>query len=67
VVWKQGREGLISEVTTDVFLVSEALGELEVDAAEAVLADLTDGLRLAFGVEPVVSVVVDAASPSVTW
>jgi DNA/RNA-binding domain of Phe-tRNA-synthetase-like protein len=67
VVWKQGREGLISGATTDVFLVSEALGELEVDAAEAVLADLTDGLRSAFGVEPVVSVVVDAASPSVTW
>lgn len=67
VVWKQGREGLISEATTDVFLVSEALGELEVDAAEAVLANLADGLRSAFGVEPVVAAVVDTASPGITW
>ena len=67
VVWKQGREGLISEATTDVFLVSEALGEVGSDAAEAVLADMRDGLRSAFGVDPVVAVVAAAASPSVTW
>jgi hypothetical protein len=50
-----------------VFLVSEALGELEVDAAEAMLADLADGLRSSFGVEPIVALVVDATTPSITW
>jgi DNA/RNA-binding domain of Phe-tRNA-synthetase-like protein len=67
VVWKQGREGLISEATTDAFLVSEALGEVGGDAADAVLADLRDGLRSTFGVDPVVAVVVDSASPGVAW
>ena len=53
-VWKQSRKGLLDESTRSLFLVSEALGEVESDSgvADAVLNDFADGLRRYFNSEP---------------
>ena len=49
-VWRQSRVGLISASTTEVFLVSEVLGEIGREVAEAVLSEFRAGLELYFGV-----------------
>lgn len=65
-VWKQARDALITEATTDVFLVSEILGEMGGEVAEAVRDDLRSGLERHFGVEPE-SWIVDENEPQVEW
>lgn len=51
-VWRQSRVGLITETTTEVFLVSEVLGEVGREVAEAVLSEFKIGLERYFGVSP---------------
>jgi DNA/RNA-binding domain of Phe-tRNA-synthetase-like protein len=51
-VWRQARTGLIIPPTRSVFLVSEVLGDVGGDVAEAVLDDLRTGLRAHFDVTP---------------
>jgi DNA/RNA-binding domain of Phe-tRNA-synthetase-like protein len=54
-VWKQSHVGLLGELTRSVFLVCEVLGEVEESAdglAQAVLEDLSEGVRRYFGAEP---------------
>ncbi len=58
-VWRQSRAGLIAPTTREVVLVSEVLGEVGEETAEAVRSDFVTGLRDSFGVESV-SGVVDA-------
>jgi hypothetical protein len=43
--------GLISATTTNVFLVSEVLGEIGGEVAEAVLSEFYAGLEQYFGVK----------------
>jgi DNA/RNA-binding domain of Phe-tRNA-synthetase-like protein len=49
-VWRQARTGLVTPATRDVFLVSEILGEVGREVAEAVIADFRAGLQEHFGV-----------------
>lgn len=49
-VWRQAQTALITPSTQRVFLVSEILGEVGQDVAEAVLADLREGMERFFGV-----------------
>jgi DNA/RNA-binding domain of Phe-tRNA-synthetase-like protein len=54
-VWKQSHTGLLGESTRSVFVVCEVLGEVEESAdglAQAVLEDLSKGVRRHFGAEP---------------
>ena len=54
-VWKQSHTGLLGESTSSLFLVCEVLGEVEESAdglAQAVLEDLSKGVRRHFGAEP---------------
>jgi DNA/RNA-binding domain of Phe-tRNA-synthetase-like protein len=51
-VWRQARSGLITPSTRSVFLVSEVLGDVGGDVAEAVLDDLRTGLRAHFDATP---------------
>lgn len=65
-VWRQSRAGLIEPSTTSVFLVSEVLGEVGADVADAVLEDFRGGLEQYFGVEAQIFLV-DAERPSIAW
>ncbi len=49
-VWRQAKTGLVTPTTRDVFLVSEALGEVGREVAEAVTEDFRTGLQDYFGV-----------------
>lgn len=49
-VWRQSREALISESTTEVVLVAEVLGDISADVVGRVEARLREGLRDLFGV-----------------
>lgn len=49
-VWRQSRAGLIEPTTREVFLVSEVLGEVGRDVAEAVQEDFRAGMQAHFGV-----------------
>lgn len=62
-VWRQARTALITPATRSVFLVSEILGEVGPDTADAVLADLRDGLATFFGVTPLYAALLDAHHP----
>lgn len=50
-IWRQSREGLVTPETRDVVLLSEVLGEVGSDVADAILAGFLSGLRDYFGVE----------------
>ena len=50
-VWRQSREGLVTPETHDVVLLSEVLGEVGPDVADAILADFLAGLQAYFGVQ----------------
>ncbi|HET8627764.1 MAG TPA: phenylalanine--tRNA ligase beta subunit-related protein [Thermomicrobiales bacterium] len=63
-VWRQARTALITPATRSVFLVSEILGEVGPDVADAVLADLRDGLATLFDITPTYAAVLDADNPS---
>jgi DNA/RNA-binding domain of Phe-tRNA-synthetase-like protein len=65
-VWRQARNALIAPETRHVFLVSEVLGEIEDDVAEAVLADFESGLHTFFGSTPQ-TFILDKRTPSVAW
>lgn len=65
-VWRQARRGLIEPATQGVFLISEVLGEVGREVAEAVLAAFRDGLREHFGVAAQ-AFLVDAQHRSIEW
>ena len=68
-VWKQSHVGLLGESTSSVFLVCEVLGEVEESAdglAQAVLEDLSKGVRRYFGAEPE-TFLVDEGVPAASW
>ena len=48
-VWRQSRAGLLRPETRDALLLSEVLGEVGLEVARAVLADLRDGMAALFG------------------
>jgi DNA/RNA-binding domain of Phe-tRNA-synthetase-like protein len=62
-VWRQARTALITPATRSVFLVSEILGEVGPDVADAVLADLRDGLVTLFAITPLYAALLDADHP----
>ena len=65
-VWRQSRIAAITPDTKDVFLVSEILGEVGQEVAEAVRDDFASGMRAHFGV-PAQSWIVDAQHPAIRW
>jgi len=65
-VWRQARAALLVPETRDVFLVSEILGEVGAETAEAVRADFERGLREHFGVAAR-GRVLDEAHPAAAW
>jgi DNA/RNA-binding domain of Phe-tRNA-synthetase-like protein len=65
-VWRQSRAGLIAPATRDVFLVSEILGEVGKQVAEAMVDDFHIGLEHTFRV-PSKTWLLDADSPDVSW
>ncbi len=68
-VWKQSHKGLLGDSTGTVFLVCEVLGEVEgaTDGlAEAVLEDLSEGVRRYFGAEPA-TFLVEERVPAASW
>lgn len=65
-VWRQARTGLVERSTRDVLLLSEVLGEVGRDVAEAVLAEFRAGLRDYFGVEAP-AWLMDARQVALTW
>ena len=65
-VWRQARTGLIGPATREVFLVSEVLGEVGREVAEAVLAAFRDGLQEYFGVAAQ-TFLVDAQHRGIEW
>lgn len=50
-VWKQGKHALLSGDSTNVFFVSEVLGDLPADTAEKTASSFADGLRECFSVD----------------
>ena len=65
-VWRQAQTGLIKPSTHTVFLVSEVLGEVGQDVAEAVLADLQTGVQTLFNV-PARSFLLNENNPVACW
>jgi len=65
-VWRQARAGLVAPTTREVFLVSEILGEVGRDVAEAVRADFSVGLQDYFGV-PSQTFLLDARERAIEW
>ena len=64
-VWRQAREGLIGPDTRQVFLVSEVLGEVGREVAEAVVEEFRAGLQEYFSVAQ--TFLVNAQHHSVKW
>ncbi len=65
-VWRQAKTGLIEPTTRDIFLVSEVLGEVGREVAEAVLADFRSGVQEYFGATPQ-TFLLDARNHTVDW
>jgi DNA/RNA-binding domain of Phe-tRNA-synthetase-like protein len=65
-VWRQSRTALITTETRTAFLVSEILGEVGADVAQAVLAELHDGIQTYCGVEGR-GFLLDAENPIASW
>ena len=65
-VWRQARAGLIAPGTRRVFLISEVLGEVGREVAEAVVEAFRAGLQAHFGVASQ-TFLVDAQHRSVEW
>ncbi|GER83259.1 hypothetical protein KTAU_18960 [Thermogemmatispora aurantia] len=65
-VWRQSRTALITPETRRVFLVSESLGEVGPQVAQAVLEEMTHGLRRHFGAE-VRPFLLSEAKPLAEW
>ncbi len=65
-VWRQARTGLVTPATREVFLVSEVLGEVGREVAEAVVGDFREGLREYFGVG-CETFLLDAEARAIMW
>lgn len=65
-VWRQARAGLIASGTRQVFLISEVLGEVGREVAEAVVEAFRAGLQAHFGVGAQ-TFLVDAQHRSIEW
>jgi DNA/RNA-binding domain of Phe-tRNA-synthetase-like protein len=65
-VWRQARSGLVTPQTRNLVLVSEVLGEVGAEVADAVVADFQRGLREYFGLVSQ-GWIVDAGHPMVEW
>ncbi|WP_376797066.1 B3/4 domain-containing protein [Thermogemmatispora sp.] len=65
-VWRQARQALILPQTRRVFLVSESLGEVGPQVAQAVLEDLVSGLQRCFAAQ-VRPFLLSASNPQATW
>ena len=65
-VWKQSRQALVQPTTSEVFLVSEILGDLPANVAPSVLKDFEQGLQYYFGVG-CKSFILDRDTPEVEW
>ncbi|MBX5455543.1 MAG: hypothetical protein IRZ31_01475 [Thermogemmatispora sp.] len=65
-VWRQSRTALITPETRRVFLVSESLGEVGPQVAQAVLEEMTNGLRRYFEAE-VHPFLLSEARPLAEW
>ena len=65
-VWRQSRVGLINVDTTEVFLVSEVLGEVGQEVAEAVLPEFNTGIERYFGMSPK-TFLLNKGQNSATW
>lgn len=65
-VWRQARTGLVTPTTREVFLVSEVLGEVGREVAEAVAGDFRAGLREYFGVG-CETFLLDAEARTIAW
>ena len=65
-VWKQSLQALVRPTTTDVFLVSEVLGELPDAVAPSVRKNFEEGLKAYFGVG-CTSFVLDRDHPEADW
>jgi hypothetical protein len=66
-VWRQAREGLVREGTTNAMVLSEVLGELEPVLALAVHDDLRESLARVFQPERLVTAILDEDSPELAW
>ncbi len=66
-VWRQARTGLIQPETRNVILVSEILGDVGREVAEAILTDFADGLRRHYAVELRCLAIADVQLPAVSW
>ncbi len=65
-VWRQARTALIAPETREVFMVSEVLGEVGREVAEAVQAAFQQGLRDYFGVASA-AFLLDAHCRAIAW
>jgi DNA/RNA-binding domain of Phe-tRNA-synthetase-like protein len=65
-VWRQAREALVTPATRDVILLSEVLGEVGAETAQAVLDDFRDGLATHFGAEAR-TFFVSTEQPRIEW
>jgi DNA/RNA-binding domain of Phe-tRNA-synthetase-like protein len=65
-VWRQARVGLVTPATRALFLISEVLGEVGAQVAEAVARDFADGLSRFFGVASA-PFVLDVERPTFAW
>lgn len=65
-VWRQSRAGLLRPETRDALLLSEVLGEVGPETAEAVLADLREGMAALFGATTT-GMLVDAEHAAFEW
>lgn len=65
-VWRQARAALFERSTRDVFLVSEILGEVGLEVAQAMRNDFRSGLETYFAVEAQ-TWLLDADSRSAVW
>src|SRR5260221_7830081 len=65
-VWRQARTALIAPSTRDVFLVSEILGEVGAQVAEAMVHDFRTGLESCFQVSAQ-TWLLDAEHLSASW
>jgi DNA/RNA-binding domain of Phe-tRNA-synthetase-like protein len=65
-VWRQAKTGLVTPATREVFLVSEVLGAVGREVAEAVADDFRTGLHGYFGVG-CETFLLDAQHRSVAW
>lgn len=65
-VWKQSLHGLIRPETSDIFLVSEVLGELSDEVAPSIGKAFEGGLQKYFGID-CKSILIEEDTPEISW